>query len=189
MKKLIIALCTFLALSTAAFCEAGGNLDLSAGADCSFMLKPYAYANAGVDYEFDSGFKLGAGARGKFNVLHKQYMNDEELVSEAWAYAMPYLMIGYKGFTVEGGLCISKDFVEFWKTPFIRMGGEAVFGEAGPGTIGMEFGAEFWPSMYLVRPEDVTGDSKELGAGLGSVLGTVFNMVKLSVGAKYRLPL
>lgn len=189
MKKLIIALCAVFAISTAAFCEAGEHLDFSAGADCSFMLKPYAYVNAGGDYEFENGLRLGGGVRGKVNVLHKEYTVSDELNTEAWIYGMPYVLLGYKGFTVEGGFCFSRESLpEFWEVPFVRVGGEVAFAEAGPGTIGMEFGAEFWPSLYLVTP---TGDSgsEQLGAGLGSVFGTLFNMVKLSVGAKYRLSL
>lgn len=186
MRKLIIALCAFFALSTAAFCETGWNLDLSSGVDLSGGLKPYIYLESGVDYEFESGFKLGAGIRGDVNILHQQYRVGDSLNSEGWVFGIPYLMLGYKGFSLEGGIVFSSESFESFGVPFVKIGGEVLFAEMEKGKLGIEFGAAYWPSLYLVKPE--TDDANaELGAGIGTVFLTLFNMVKVNVGVKYRL--
>lgn len=187
MKKLIIALIAAVALSGAAFAETGLNMSVGTEAAVSIMVKPYLGLDANVSYEFEDGLFLGGGVRGYGNLMPVRV---EDQMKESYAYGIPYLMMGYKNFTAELGLCLSSeiDMAECYKSVFARLGGDFPIWECGKGKFGIDFGFEYWFSLYGIKAEDDSSNA-QLGAALGTVFGTIFNCIKGSVGVKYYLPL
>ncbi len=195
-KKLIAVVCTLFVFAGAVFCEEGINLSAGAGLSSSFILKPYAYEDVNLDYEFSNGIALGAGVKMNQNLTRTVYRDSEGKVSssEAFLYSMPYLMLRIKNFTMEGGLSISEDTKEFWKSPYVRLGADIPIWDCGNGKIGIDFGFEGWVSSVAVKTPETDGSAGEaiatgFAAGFGAAIATIFNIPKLSVGVKYYLPM
>lgn len=195
-KKLIIAAASFLLFAGAAFCEEGFNMSAGAGLASSLLLKPYAYEDVNFDYEFSNGIALGGGVRLNQNLTKTTYFNSDGSVAstEALLYTMPYLMFKAGHFTMEGGFSISEDTEEFWKSPFVKLGGDFPVWDCGRGKIGIDFGVEVWISMVAVETKESNGSAGEavasaFAAGLGSVFTTLLNAPKVSLGVRYYLPM
>ncbi|MCQ2597206.1 MAG: hypothetical protein MJ181_05100 [Treponema sp.] len=194
-KKLIIAVCSLFLFAGAAFCEEGFNMSAGVGMASSLILKPYVYEDVNFDYEFSNGIALGGGVRLNQNITRAVYRNTEGNVvtSEALLYTMPYLMFQAGHFTMEGGFSISEDTPEFWKSPFVKLGGDFPIWDCGRGKIGIDFGVEVWVSTVAVKPAESDGSAGDalasgIATGIGTAFATIFNIPKVSLGMKYYLP-
>lgn len=187
MKKLIIALIAAVALTGAVFAEEGVNMSVGTEAAVSIVGKPYLGLDANAYYLFDNSFYVGGGVRGYGNLIPTR----SDSIKEAYAYGIPYFMIGYDNFTTEIGLCLSSeidDWSQFYKSVYARMGGDYPIWDCGKGKFGIDFGVEFWMSLYGVEAEDDSSNA-QLGAAFGTLFTTLFNSIKATVGVKYYFPL
>lgn len=172
-RKFIISLLltTFFVLPLSAF-EHGPVI----GGGIVGAMKPYAYESLAYKMDWDY-VDLDFGVRVLENVL---YNTNEPLISLEPGINV-YFGSNKASYYVGGGFFIAPGFTSDI-AGYFRTG--CTFGDWdwGKGQGGMDIGLEMSPTICYLESDD------ELGTAIGSIFGTIFNIVKLNIGVTYFIP-
>lgn len=180
MKKIFLSLSFLIfAIFTPLFAEQGILFDV--GAESSFMIKPYIYEQVGYFYKWNSGWFVGADVRVMENIVRSSD-------SEAAVYFMGGPTFGYKNWYFTGGPFFYTNMESIKDTRFyVRTGYRGNPWQWGSGKGGLDIAFEFSPTLYIVDAEE-DDSSDALGAGISSIILTMFNIGKFNIGVTYLLP-
>ena len=164
------------------------GINFGAGVETSFILKPYIYESTSFMIKPTENFSADLGVRVLFNTLKSS--------KEPLVYLLPTFTITFHHFYLGGGAFIdftdsnsedNSNSIVSWQ---VRAG--AVFGnwEWGPGIGNVDIGLSFSPTVIIAETSESDNEAgAALGAAIGSIFLTIFNIVKLNVGVTWFLPL
>lgn len=177
MKKRFLIFLALITLSTVPLSAVEWGAQFGAGLDSS-LVHVYTYESAAVKFTVNDYFKVDLGIR----VLNDFFKKE----NSPFFFFMPTLNITVWHIYLGGGLCMSGKTDYGYDVIFQgRIG--TTFGdwEWGQGVGGMDIGLELSPTVLTVSKEE---SDSALGAALGSVFLSLFNMLKLNVGVTWYVP-
>lgn len=151
------------------------GINFGAGVSSSIMGRPYAEEEIAFRMKFKNGFGFDAGIMAMENLM--------KTGNEPFLYCAPFADLYYKHFYIGGGALIQTG-EEINITPCIRTGFEFGNWNCGNGVLNMRIGLE-----CTATPYNATDSDNAFSNALGSAIGSVFNVPKLSLGATYFLPM
>lgn len=174
MKKrffISILLTAFFVLPVSAF-EHGPVI----GGGVVGAIKPYAYESLAYKLDWDY-VDIDFGVRVLENILYNQ---NEPLISLEPGINI-YFGSNKASYYIGGGFFVTPGFSSEI-AGYARTGG--VFGgwDWGIGKGSLDIGLEMSPTICYIEGDD------ELESGLSSVIGTIFNILKLNLGVTYFIP-
>ena len=175
MKKKFLIFLALISLSTVPLSAVEWGAQFGAGVDTS-LVHVYTYESAAIKFTANDYFKVDLGIR-----ILNDFFKEE---NSPFFFFMPTLNITVWHIYLGGGLCMSGK-TDYDVTFQGRVG--TTFGnwEWGQGIGGMDIGLELSPTVLMVSADE---SDSALGAALGSIFLTIFNMLKLNVGVTWYVP-
>ena len=147
---------------------------------CASLLKFYAAESLSYKYGFRNGIGLSAGLRVMENIFRTS--------QEPYIYLIPYADFWYKHWYLGAGVLFDIPS-NTDPLPVVHTGWNFGQWECGLGRIGIDFGLELSPTVYIVESTGEGSMGDALGEAFGSVFGTILNVIKINLGVSWLLPL
>ena len=177
MKKRLLILFTVISLSAMPLAAVEYGVVLGAGLDSSFV-HIYPYESAAFKTSFNDIFSVDVGIR----VLD----NFSKDTNAPLFFFMPTINFTIWHFYIGGGLCMSGKTQYDYDVIFqLRTGSTFGNWKWGEGYGGMDVGIEISPTIVTVSQDE---DTTAAGAAIGSVILSMFNMLKLNIGVTWYIP-